>query len=266
MLRMGIVIPYYATKPHHSTLLVNCIRSLRKHGETYERVIVLDDASPIPPPRELIIKNPFVTYWRKEKNSGYSDTVNKAADYFFSRDYDWMLTLNQDVEILRPFTPTMREIHANKLAQVVGAALIYPNGKLQSAGFYVRDEGPEVIEPEKYAPFLTNAQDAHQAKYVMGVTGAMQFIHRSCTRYSSQYGMGYEDVEFCVRQWSEGRKVLYAPAIEGLHCEGAIRGKFPSPRELASVAQWEEDVKKYDIEKIRERVAAANSLVFDGKR
>jgi hypothetical protein len=109
---------------------------------------------------------------------------------------------------------------------------------------------------------LVNAvgSEAAKARYVMGVTGALQaFRIQPAVSYPGKYSLGYEDVDFCLKAWEHGRRVLFVPAIEAIHHESAIRGYFPGPRELESIDTWAEAAREFDFPMIRLAIRVANS-------
>jgi glycosyltransferase involved in cell wall biosynthesis len=55
-----------------------------------------------------------------------------------------------------------------------------------------------------------------------------------------QYEMAFEDVDYCLRAWERGHRVLYAPGAVLTHHEGKTRGLVQGPRELRSQTRfWE---------------------------
>src|SRR4051812_10169379 len=100
----GIVIPHYSSKPHHTGMLIRCLRSIEKHEpDLLPHTVVIDDGSPIDSGmkkiRELF---PQVITMTNIENLGFARTVNKGIKLF--RKYcDYILLLNNDVELGCPF-------------------------------------------------------------------------------------------------------------------------------------------------------------------
>ena len=72
----------------------------------------------------------------------------------------------------------------------------------------------------------------------LAATGACMYIRRdvldSVGLFDEGYGMGYEDVDYCLRAWQAGYEVAYVPAARLYHHESATRGTEQGERELRS--------------------------------
>jgi glycosyltransferase involved in cell wall biosynthesis len=65
------------------------------------------------------------------------------------------------------------------------------------------------------------------------------------------YEMAFEDVDYCLRAWERGHRVLYTPAAVLTHDESKTRGTTQGPRELRSQARfwarWRERLDRRDV-------------------
>lgn len=179
------------------------------------------------------------SYIHKHKEPGYSSSVNIGITEAKAKKYTHVVTINQDIElthsILVPF------IRAFLHAQIVGGRLLYPDGTIQSAGWFYRDDMmPLEYEKKQY---FSHAELSKKERFVGGVTGALQGFSLECGYYDEGFSLSYEDVEFCLRNLQEGRKILYTPTIEAVHVESATRGYFVGPRELKSLERYKNIVK-----------------------
>ena len=63
---------------------------------------------------------------------------------------------------------------------------------------------------------------------VLSVTGACMYVTRDTLDavglFDEAYGMAYEDVDYCLRVWESGRRVVFAPAATLTHFESKTRG------------------------------------------
>lgn len=234
-----------------------------------EHVLVIDDYSSFARESIQMLRDKYgfgVIY--NEKKKKYSEMVNQAALTFKAHRYTHMVTLNNDVEVIKPFAQTAREnFNIHPRVGIVGGLLFYPNSEVQSAGFEVHSDGHEftIDEYDKYRWGIVEGGPHLKGRFVQGVTGAMQFIDISklisIGGYNTDYDFGFEDVEFCLRMWLKGGWTFYSPRIQAVHCESATRGRFPSKRELASYHVFQRDVAKVDFSVIKDRMNLATQTL-----
>ncbi len=270
-MRLLTLIPHY-NKDHRSELLLQrCLRSLKKYEprQLYSTVII-NDAGPHPfDAFSKVLKDefPHITIFEKEKNTSYSDLINMGLDYAQTLGYDIILTLNNDVEILTPYDRLALDFFKRiPDLMVLGGVLLYPTGKIQSAGFTADMNGETVgfMEYEKNEHYGESTPAAFATRFVEGVTGAMQFIRVKDAieigGYSERFKMSYEDVEFCLRAWRNKYKCLYSHQIKAIHSESTTRGFLIGPKELQSLKEVLVMINTLDIEGLKADVREANSL------
>lgn len=165
--------------------------------------------------------------WRGAFN--YAAMMNLAAA---SATGELILLLNDDV----------RPLHADWLARMagwmafgdvgaVGALLLYPSGLVQHAGLAL-GIGGSVGAPMKYASSLRQGPFGRLAlaREVAAVTGACLLTRRSSWAAvggmdSETFAVGFNDVDYCLKLWSLGQRVIWTPEARLIHHEGASRGR-----------------------------------------
>jgi len=265
MQRLLVAIPNFMREEKDLRMLMRCIASIRKHEPLIAfHVVVFDDASPyFTDAAQYEILYAGAKFIRHETNGGYSRNINLAFKYAADNNYDFILTLNSDVEITSMiYHRAMQVFNYDYKIAVIGGLCLYPTGKIQSASFRINHESIP-IQPDRFQYYNTGGHTAAQPKYVMGVTGAFQFIRMSALPimglYSEKYEMGYEDVEFCCRAWSRDYRVFYDPHLSCIHSESVTRGLHIGPRELASLQQWHDDFDLMQISDLEHLVSLANA-------
>ncbi len=144
---------------------------------------------------------------------------------------EFLLFLNDDVEITQPDWLEALLEHAQDPANgVVGAKLIYPDGKVQHAGQYLADgharHAFRFAEGSSPGPFGL----ASVAREMIAVTGACQLMHRRVFErlggFEEAHSVVNNDLDFCLRAWQAGLAVIYTPHAEMVHHELASRAQL----------------------------------------
>jgi GT2 family glycosyltransferase len=229
---VSVVIPSFRDGARVATL-VQSIRETVPRGMV--EIVVADDASG-PEHVAALRRIAGIEVVEGAENAGFAVNVNRglrvAAD---DRD---VVVLNSDVEA-RPGWLACLQYAASQEQDVgiVGAQLLYPDGRIQFGGTVRNRDAPEWFDhryrfkPEGWGP-------ACQTGPVLAVTGACMYVRREVIErvglLDEGYPMAYEDVDWCLRAWQAGFRVLYFPAARLVHHESVTRGTDVGERELAS--------------------------------
>jgi GT2 family glycosyltransferase/glycosyltransferase involved in cell wall biosynthesis len=218
--RVSIVIPVYNKIAYTSA----CLRSLAEHaGATAFEVIVVDDASSDATARRLA-DVAGVRHLRNAQNLGFIGSCNAGAA--IARG-DYVLFLNNDTVVTAGWLEALvRCIEEAPLAGMVGARLVYPDGRLQEAGGIVFDDA----SGWNYGRFEDPADSRYAfRREVDYCSGAAILLRRDLftrlgafdTRYMPAY---YEDTDLAFAVRANGLKVYYEPAATVVHFEGVTSG------------------------------------------
>jgi GT2 family glycosyltransferase len=229
---VDIVIPSYRDAERVETLVAS-IRHTVPAGMA--RIFVADDASGAEHVAALrAIAG--IEVIAGEENRGFAANVNRglrATD----PDRD-VVVLNSDTEARVGWLACLQFAASQEEdVAVVGARLVYPDGRIQFAGTVRNLGAPEWFDhryrfkPEDWGP-------AGIPGAVLAVTGACMYITRAALErvgeMDERYPMAYEDVDWCLRAWKEGYRVMYFPAASLYHHESVTRGTDVGERERAS--------------------------------
>ncbi len=263
-MRLLIAIPNYSKEQKDIDMLIRCIKSIHRCEPLLSfHTVVFDDKSPRFTDEDMFnihSLNTKIVY--AEENKGYSANVNRAIDYAAANNYDLILTLNSDTEVLTPFYLRVKSLfnYDRKIA-VVGGLCLFPTGKIQSASFHPNLDG-DPLQPDRNKYYALGDHGATQSRFVFGVTGAFQFIRVTSAvligKYSENYTLSYEDVEFCQRIWLSGYKCFYDSQIACNHYESATRGYHLGVKELQSLEQWHQDFSVPKLQAIELLIQKAN--------
>jgi GT2 family glycosyltransferase len=193
------------------------------------------------------------------ENVGFAANVNRGLRA--SQEDSDVVVLNSDVEA-RPGWLACLQYAASQEQDVgiVGAQLLYPDGRIQFGGTVRNLGAPQWFDhryrfkPEGFGP-------ACQAGPALAVTGACMYVRREVIEriglLDERYPMAYEDVDWCLRAWQAGFRVVYFPAARLVHHESVTRGTEFGERERSSQRLfWERWEDFFDARSVRNESGA----------
>ena len=148
------------------------------------------------------------------ENRGYAASVNRGLARA-GPGHD-VVVLNNDViahaRLARGASSTRPTVtHAG----VVGPMLLYPDGRIQSAGAHRNLGAPEWFD-HRYRFKRPDHGPANVPDTALAVTGACMYLRRALIDelgpFDEGFPMAYEDVDYCLRAWEAGWEVRYEPA------------------------------------------------------
>jgi GT2 family glycosyltransferase/glycosyltransferase involved in cell wall biosynthesis len=218
--RVSIVIPVH-NKIDYS---VACLRSIAAHaGTTPFEVLVVDDASS-DATSERLAQIGGIRILRNEQNLGFVGSCNAGAA---AAGGDFLLFLNNDTVVTAGWIEALvRCFEEEPHAGLVGAKLVYPDGRLQEAGGIVFDDGSGWNYGRFDDPADPRYNFRREADYC---SGAAIMLWRELfvqfggfdARYAPAY---YEDTDLAFAIRAAGLKVFYEPAATVVHFEGVTAG------------------------------------------
>ncbi|MFZ2113263.1 MAG: glycosyltransferase [Solirubrobacteraceae bacterium] len=227
-----IVIPSYRDAERVATLVASIHETV---PVGLARVIVADDASGAEHVAALrAIEG--VEIVEGQSNSGFAANVNRglrAADQALD-----VVVLNSDMEA-RPGWLACLQFAASQEDDVaiVGGRLLYPDGRIQFAGTARNLGAPEWFD-HRYRFKPADWGPATIGGAVLAVTGACMYVRRAAIEriglLDERYPMAYEDVDWCLRAWQAGMRVMYFPVASLYHYESQTRGTDVGERERES--------------------------------
>lgn len=247
---VDIVIPSY----RDAELVAALVKSIRATVPAgLARIIVADDASGAENVAALqAIEGIEVV--EGEENRGFAANVNRAlAASDPARD---VVLLNSDVEARAGWLACLQYAASQEEdIGIVGARLLYPDGRIQFAGT-VRNLGAPEWFDHRYRFKPADWGPAGLAGPALAVTGACMYVTRETIEQvgvlDERYPMAYEDVDWCLRAWQAGKRVLYFPAASLYHHESVTRGTDVGEREAASQRIfWEQWGDFFDARDVR---------------
>ena len=198
-----------------------CLVSLRKEQKIYRSmsIIVVDNASENNEGKRIKKKFPGVYLIQNNKNYGFAKGNNIGIKYAIKNlKPDYFLLLNNDTEVKKNAIKNMIEFAESKSdAGIVGCKLLYPSGRIQHAGGWIKPYGMG-----HYGNHEEDRGQYNKTKEVDYVTGAAFLIKKEVIEKIGLLDEGFspffrEEVDFCFRARKAGYRLFYFPKSEIIH-------------------------------------------------
>jgi GT2 family glycosyltransferase/SAM-dependent methyltransferase/glycosyltransferase involved in cell wall biosynthesis len=212
--------------PAHNqwALTVDCLRSIAEDiAATPYEVVVVDDAS-TDETSEVLAQVGGVKVVRLKHNRGFVGAVNAGLTVSRGR---YIVLLNNDTVVQPGWLDALVETAAaSGDIGLVGAKLVYSDGRLQEAGAIIKPDG----SAWNYGRYQEAADPAFNfPREVDYCSGACLLIRRELldavggldTRFAPGY---YDDADLAFAARERGYRVLYQPKATVIHLEGASHG------------------------------------------
>ena len=218
--RVSVIVPTYGQDLHTFT----CLKSVAREAERVAlEVIVMDDCAP-EPARQMLHRVSGVRFERNDTNVGFVRNCNRGAALAKG---EYLLFLNNDAVLSAGAIAAMLEcFERDKLTGVVGAKLVYPDGRLQEAGGIVWRDGSAWNYGRGDDPAKPEYNYVREADYCSGAALLVaRALFDGLGGFDELYAPAYcEDTDLCFKARAAGRKVYYQPAAEVVHFEGVSNG------------------------------------------
>jgi ADP-heptose:LPS heptosyltransferase/GT2 family glycosyltransferase len=157
-------------------------------------------------------------------------------------DGDFLLFINDDVEAIEPnWLDAMIEHAQRPEVGVVGAQLLYPDRKVQHAGLFL--DGVHGRHAFRFAPHDEPGSFglALTQRNMIAVTGACLLVRRdhfeSLNGFDERHKVINNDLDFCLRTWRAGKRVVFTPFATLIHHELASRAKLKDDYDESQFSQ-----------------------------
>lgn len=208
-------------------LVVGCVRSVLTSTtwEHFEIVcLVGEDFDPRLRTRLAKMAGDTIRFVEVPGPFNFSRTINAGA---VAAKGDYILLLNDDIEVIESEWLTMMlELGQDKGVGVVGATLLYEDGRLQHAGVVHRSGTPGHVyygAPDNMGYFSELALNRNYS----AVTGAVQLsraeVFWEVGGLSEEFPLNFNDIDYCLKVFSRGYRNVVSAGARLYHFESSTR-------------------------------------------
>jgi GT2 family glycosyltransferase len=207
-------------------LITNVIDQIRSKS-TYKNVeiIVVDNGDLSPRQLQMLADQGCkrVTYTESEFNVPKKLRLGATI-----ASGELFLLMNDDIEVVASdWIERMVEHFEKPHVGVVGAKLLYPDGRTQHVGVVHNSGNPDHVRrlfPRDDAGYYFSTCGVRN---FLAVTGAVMMtsakIYREVGGYSEELAVSYNDADYCLMVQEKGLRIVYAPRAELIHMESQSR-------------------------------------------
>jgi GT2 family glycosyltransferase len=244
----SIIIPAF----NHVEHTLTCLAALASNNEQVPfEIIVVDDHSSDDTPIQLAAIR-GLRLLRNASNLGFIGACNAGARQARGR---YLVFLNNDTRPLAGWLDALIDTFAQRPdAGLVGAKLIYPDGRLQEAGGIVFNDGSGWNYGRFQNPADPRFNFVREVDYCSGAAIAIEAgVFAALDGFDSYYAPAYyEDTDLAMRIRRIGKKVYYQPKAEVIHDEGVTSGTdlgkgvkaFQVENQARFLARWRQTLQR----------------------
>lgn len=219
-------------------LLQSCLKSIYQYSTGLKFEIIVIDNNSLDGTSEMIeTEFPGIILLINKENRGVAPARNQGMAIANGK---YVLILDADVELIENSILKLFEfMESNPECGVVGSKLVSTDRELQFSCkrfpdllsfIFRRLEHFDLIKNSKTLRFHTMQDwDHNDIREVDYLIGACQFIRNDVIKkigmYDDKIFYGPEDIDFCLRVWRAGWKVIYYPLTQIVHHEQRITKK-----------------------------------------
>ncbi len=217
---VSIIIPVF----NNFVYTFNCIKSLLENTDAVEYELIVVDNASTDDTRKVLKDMPTIRLIVNKQNLGFIGACNIGSRAAIG---DYVVFLNNDTKVTKGWLKALLgPAKEDRSIGIVGAKLIYPNGKLQEAGGIVWSDGSawnygRNDDPEKPEYNYQREVDYCSGACILVRKDLFERVNGFDVRYSPAF---CEDSDLAFTLRTLGYKTVYQPRAEVIHFEGTTAG------------------------------------------
>lgn len=230
--RVSILVPAYNEFAH----TVGCLLAIAEAPPTAAFEVVLADDASTEPAMARLAEVANLRRLRQKRNAGFVRNCNAA---FAACRGEYVLLLNNDAQVLPgAIDALVAALDADAGVAAVGPKLLYPNGRLQEAGCFIRPTGESTM-----VGLFADPQEGGfcRDRDVTYCSGAALMLRRDAVGpalFDEMFAPAYcEDADLCLRLLAAGRRVRYVHGAVVVHHLSVSTNRQSQARKLRSIAR-----------------------------
>ncbi|MGH3592658.1 MAG: glycosyltransferase, partial [Pseudonocardiaceae bacterium] len=217
---LSIVVPVHGKWDYTRA----CLASIAAHRPAVPfEVLVVDDASP-DRTAELVAASPGVRLVRTERNVGFIGACNLGANHARG---SYLLFLNNDTEVQPGALDALVDAaDSDDRIGLVGAMLVYPDGRLQESGGIIWADGSGWNYGRDRDAHASQFQVRRDVDYCSGAAVLVrQELFEAVGGFDQRYAPAYyEDTDLAFAIRATGHRTIVEPRAVVMHHEGVSHG------------------------------------------
>lgn len=197
---------------------LQCLETIKANTNVPYEIIIVDNSSTDFTPALLErIKNAKIIM--NKENMGFLRGCNQGA---LHTKGNYILFLNNDTQLLpQTISKLISTIESDKKIGCVGGKLIYPDGKLQEAGYIIWKDGTTFAYgrgDDPFKPDYCHPRDIYYCSGALLLTPRELFFELG--KFDELFAPAYyEDADYCMKVHEKGYRVVYQPDSVLIHYE-----------------------------------------------
>lgn len=246
---VSVILPTAGTRRvvhgREVSLVRNALHGLaaRTDYPALEVIVLISEQAPATLEAELAgLAGPPRTVVRTEGTFNFAATINAGAARARG---EFLLLLNDDIEPIDPDWLTVMVSHGQRDGiGVVGAKLVYEDGRIQHAGVVHNESLP--VHLRRLSPDLPGPCGSLILTWdFQAVTGACLLtpsaVFAEVGGLSTDFPLNFNDIDYCLKVYATGRRVLLDPLARLCHYESATRDPAVHAEEIELfLTHWRE--------------------------